>query len=114
MIAKGTAETAEEELAALRAEVEKLRKLQPPDLAKLYKDIRRLWFRFITDRVNPGHQARHHGDLTSWRPDLFQEAGQLGLQGLGAPKEMGGDGLDPISTGIALEELAKLCEDRAS
>ena len=41
----------------------------------------------------------------TFRHDLWEKCGELGLQGLCVPEELGGMGLDPISTVVALEAL---------
>jgi alkylation response protein AidB-like acyl-CoA dehydrogenase len=102
---------AQEEVARLQAELEKARAAAPPPLDPLLKEIKKRYARFITDQVNPGHQERHRGDLSSWTPELFRAAGEMGLFALGVSPELGGDGRDPLATGIALEELAKLMDD---
>ena len=43
--------------------------------------------------------------------DLWLKCGEMGLQGLPVPEELGGAGLDPVSTAIALEALGYGCRD---
>jgi hypothetical protein len=48
------------------------------------------------------HRFAHEG----WR-----KCGEMGLQGLAVPEELGGMGLDPVSTVVALEALGYGCRD---
>lgn len=43
--------------------------------------------------------------------ELWLKCGEMRLQGLPAPEEFGGSGLDPLSTAIALEALGYGCRD---
>ncbi|MCC6696658.1 MAG: acyl-CoA dehydrogenase family protein [Candidatus Hydrogenedentes bacterium] len=43
--------------------------------------------------------------------DLWKRCGEMGLQGLPVPPEYGGEGLDPLSTAIALEGFGYGCRD---
>lgn len=101
----------EARLAKAEAEVERLRKQVPINEEQVAKEARKRFLRFILDQVNPGYQERHHGDLSSWGPEVWQEAGNLGLVGFNAPPEIGGEGRDIASWSLLLEELAKLIED---
>lgn len=98
-------------LAKAREELEVLRAKVPPNLEQLAKDARKRFLRFIVDRVNPGYQERHHGNLSSWTKALWREAGEIGLVGFNAPKVLGGEGQDLAAWNITLEELGKLSED---
>lgn len=100
-----------EELARLREELEQLRARVPPDPEPIIKEARQRFTKFIVNQVNPGFMDRHRGDLSSWGPELFAEAGRLGLIGFGVPEEIGGEGRDPVAQGLVLEELGKLIED---
>src|SRR6185295_9926248 len=101
----------EERLGSALAEVESVRQGLPLDGEQIVKEARRRFLHFIVDRVNPGYQERHRGDLSSWNQELWKEAGQLGLIGFNAPAEIGGEGRDTGSWNITLEELGKLTED---
>lgn len=50
--------------------------------------------------------AEHSFPHTKW-----QQCGEMLLQGLPVPEELGGAGLDPLSTAIALEALGNGCRD---
>lgn len=43
--------------------------------------------------------------------ELWDKCGEMGLQGLPVPEELGGMGLDPLSTVVALEALGYGCRD---
>jgi alkylation response protein AidB-like acyl-CoA dehydrogenase len=101
----------DEKVALLRQELEEARSRLPPDLSRIVKEVKKRFTQFITNRVNPGYMDRHRGDLSSWTPELWREAGSLGLLGFGAPVSVGGDGRDAIALGIMLEEMGKLIED---
>ncbi|MER5644414.1 acyl-CoA dehydrogenase family protein [Streptosporangium sp. NPDC002524] len=59
---------------------------------------------FAADRVAP---YRHESDVRrGYRAGLLAEMGEEGLFSLRVPEEYGGRGLDAVSAGIALEELA--------
>ena len=98
-------------LMKARAELETLQKKVPPDYDQLAKEARKRFLQFIVSRVNPGAEDRLKGDLSSWGPELWQEAGRLGLIGFNAPQALGGEGRDVAAWCITLEELGKLIED---
>lgn len=101
----------EARLAKAEAEVERLRKQLPIDPEQVAKEARKRFLRFIVDRVNPGYEARHQGDLSSWGREIWQESGSVGLLGFSAPVELGGEGRDVASWSLVLEELGKVIED---
>jgi alkylation response protein AidB-like acyl-CoA dehydrogenase len=43
--------------------------------------------------------------------ELWRKCGEMGLQGLPAPKQYGGSGLDALSVAIALEAVGYGCRD---
>ncbi|HSD76857.1 MAG TPA: acyl-CoA dehydrogenase family protein [Solirubrobacteraceae bacterium] len=60
---------------------------------------------FATARLAPHYQD---GDRTGRaRPQLTAELAQIGLLGLRVPAEAGGQGADAVTTGVALEEVAR-------
>ncbi|MGW7528809.1 acyl-CoA dehydrogenase family protein [Streptomyces sp. NPDC054783] len=60
---------------------------------------------FAAERIVPGYQDNdRHG---SYPPGLLKDMAAQGLFSLRVPVEYGGQGLDAVSTGIVLEELAK-------
>jgi alkylation response protein AidB-like acyl-CoA dehydrogenase len=59
--------------------------------------------KFAKNELNDGVIERDQNH--EFRRDLWDKCGELGLQGLCVPEELGGMGLDPISTVIALEAL---------
>src|SRR5687767_144476 len=104
-------EAAQQQVQAQAEEIQRLEQQAAPDLEAVSKEVRRRFARFITDRVNPGHLERQRRDLSSWSPELFVEAGQLGLLGFNVGPEIGGEGRDAVAFGVLLEELGKLIED---
>lgn len=100
----------EARLKQAEAELEKTRKKVPMDGDQIAKETRRRFLQFIVSRVNPGAVERQHGDLSSWGPELWQEAGELGLIGFNVPAPLG-QGKDTATWCLTLEELGKLIED---
>jgi hypothetical protein len=65
--------------------------------------------RFAKDRLNDGIEQR---DAASQFPrELWDLCGEMRLQGLCVPEELGGAGLDPLSVSVALEALGYGCRD---
>lgn len=65
--------------------------------------------RFAAAELNPEGTAdgtEHEFPYERWR-----KSGEMRLQGLPVPEELGGAGLDPVSTAIALEALGYGCRD---
>jgi alkylation response protein AidB-like acyl-CoA dehydrogenase len=65
--------------------------------------------RFAQNELNEGITERdrdHEFPLALWK-----QCGEMGLQGLPVPEDLGGMGLDPLSTAIALEALGYGCRD---
>lgn len=65
--------------------------------------------RFAVSELNgkAGNDGAEHGfPHAKWR-----QCGEMRLQGLPVPDELGGAGLDPLSTAIALEALGNGCRD---
>lgn len=65
--------------------------------------------RFARKELN--HNVIERDAAKEFRKDLWLKCGEQGLQGLSAPVEYGGAGLDPLGTAIALEALGYACED---
>ncbi|PYV89743.1 MAG: acyl-CoA dehydrogenase [Acidobacteria bacterium] len=65
--------------------------------------------RFARAELNEGAAQRDRDQCFS--QDLWQKCGEMGLQGLPAPEEYGGSGLDPLSTAMALEAFGYGCTD---
>ena len=65
--------------------------------------------RFAKKELNEG--VRERDQQQTFRHDLWLKCGDMGLQGLSVPESLGGIGLDPLSTAIALEALGYGCED---
>ena len=60
--------------------------------------------RFCKTRLAPRYREREQeGRL---EPELFRDMGELGLIGAGLPEEFGGQGLDSVTVGIIVEEIA--------
>lgn len=67
--------------------------------------FRRELRRFATSRLAPHYQEDdRRGEA---RPELHRELAAMGLTGLRAPEEHGGQGADCVTTGIACEEVAR-------
>ena len=98
-------------LMKARAELEALQRKVPLNVEQVAKEARRRFLQFIVSRVNPGAQERQRGDLRSWNPQVWQEAGQLGLIGFNVPQAIGGEGKDVATWCLTLEEMGKLIED---
>jgi cyclohexanecarboxyl-CoA dehydrogenase len=67
--------------------------------------IRETARRFSTERVAPGYQAREAE--ARFDRALVREMGELGLIGPELPEEVGGHGLDSVSAGVIIEEIAR-------
>jgi alkylation response protein AidB-like acyl-CoA dehydrogenase len=65
--------------------------------------------RFASAELNPGSAERGSGH--EFPHSRWLKAGEMRLQGLPVPEELGGAGLDPVSTAIALEGLGYGCRD---
>jgi hypothetical protein len=65
--------------------------------------------RFARAELNEGAAQRDRDQ--SFSQDLWRKCGEMGLQGLPAPEEYGGSGLDPLSTAMALEAFGYGCTD---
>jgi cyclohexanecarboxyl-CoA dehydrogenase len=75
--------------------------LLPPHTAAFAEAVRA----FATRRLRPGYQTREREGR--FDPELIQEMARLGLLGLRAPAELGGEGADAVTTGIAAEEIGR-------
>ncbi|MDM0015108.1 acyl-CoA dehydrogenase family protein [Variovorax sp. J22P168] len=60
--------------------------------------------RFARGRLLPDYQKREKTGVLD--RDLIREMGQLGLLGVDLPEDMGGLGVDAVTTGLIAEELA--------
>jgi len=60
---------------------------------------------FAEKEVAPGYLERSKSDDFPW--ELYRLMGRHGFLGLNVPPEYGGQGVDAVSMGIALEELGK-------
>lgn len=65
--------------------------------------------RFARAELSPG--AAERDAAKTFPRELWLACGALGLQGLPVPQELGGSGLDPLSTALAIEALGYGCED---
>jgi alkylation response protein AidB-like acyl-CoA dehydrogenase len=65
--------------------------------------------RFATQELNVGLAERDRNG--TFAKDLWLKCGEQGLQGLPVPQDLGGSGLDPLSSAIALEALGLGCHD---
>lgn len=65
--------------------------------------------RFARETLNPGAADRDADGI--FPRDLWLRCAELGLQGLPVPEDLGGSGLDILSTVVALEALGYGCED---
>ncbi|GAA1987455.1 acyl-CoA dehydrogenase family protein [Kitasatospora viridis] len=83
----------------LEAEVEQVR-----------REARRRFAAFVLDHANPGTVFRNR-QKQPLDPELFRQAGELGLIGFSLPTEVGGEGRDKLAWGVVVEELARLSLD---
>ncbi|MDX1530243.1 MAG: acyl-CoA dehydrogenase family protein [Rhodothermales bacterium] len=65
--------------------------------------------RFAQRELNEGAADRDRDQ--AFPRDLWLACGQMGLQGLPVPEDLGGSGLDPLTTALALEGLGYGCTD---
>ena len=72
--------------------------------------MRREIIAFAKARLNDGVIARDREQV--FPRELWRECAALGLLGLPVPEELGGSGLDPLSSALALEALGYGCTDR--
>jgi alkylation response protein AidB-like acyl-CoA dehydrogenase len=72
--------------------------------------MRREIIAFAKARLNDDVIARDREQL--FPRELWRECAALGLLGLPVPEELGGSGLDPLSSALALEALGYGCTDR--
>lgn len=78
-------------------------------LNKDHKELRKGILAFCRAELSEGAEER---DRTGTFPrDLWDKCGEMGLQGMPVPEEMGGLGLDPLSCAVALEALGQGCPD---
>jgi cyclohexanecarboxyl-CoA dehydrogenase len=73
--------------------------LLPEETAVFGETVRR----FAAARLRPGYQDRERRG--HFEPELIGEMAALGLLGLRAPTEFGGQGADAVTTGVAAEEV---------
>src|SRR5688572_1446231 len=71
--------------------------------------LRHAIIEFCRGRLNTGVIQRDR-DQTFSR-ELWQACGEMGLQGLPVPEALGGTGLDPLTTAIALDAFGYGCKD---
>jgi cyclohexanecarboxyl-CoA dehydrogenase len=62
--------------------------------------------RFATERLAPDYMAREASGEGSIDPALIREMGELGLIGADLPEEHGGLGVDGVTCGVILEQIA--------
>jgi alkylation response protein AidB-like acyl-CoA dehydrogenase len=65
--------------------------------------------RFAEKELNEGAADRDRSE--SFSGSSWRKCGEMGLQGLPVPEELGGTGLDPLSTAVALEAFGYGCRD---
>lgn len=65
--------------------------------------------RFARAELNEGVEERDRAE--TFRRDLFEACGRMGLPGLPVPEEYGGQGADALTTAIALEAFGYGCKD---
>jgi len=61
--------------------------------------------RFADERLKPGYQERDQTGILD--RDLLREMGRLGFLGPGLPETYGGLGLDAVTVGVLVEQLAR-------
>jgi alkylation response protein AidB-like acyl-CoA dehydrogenase len=74
-----------------------------------HRQLRDAILKFARAELSPG--ARDRDRDHRFDRELFRKCGTMGLTGLPVPEELGGAGLDPLSTAIALEAFGYGCED---
>jgi hypothetical protein len=65
--------------------------------------------RFAREVLNPGAAERDRERTFS--RELWRRCGEIGIQGLPAPEQYGGSGVDPLTCAMALEALGYGCHD---
>src|SRR5687768_4054906 len=71
--------------------------------------LRREIIKFARETLSTGVIERDRDQ--EFPRDLWQACGSMGLQGLPVPEALGGAGLDPLSSAIALEAFGYGCRD---
>lgn len=80
------------------------------DYSAAQKELREEIAAFCEAELNPGAAQRDRD--AEFPRDLFARAGeQLRLQGLAVPEDLGGRGLDPLTTACVLEQFGYSCDD---
>lgn len=79
------------------------------DYSPEQETLRREVIRFARERLNAGVIERDRQQEFS--RELWRACGEMGLQGLPVPEALGGSGLDPLTTTIAIEALGYGCTD---
>ena len=75
--------------------------LQPTDDQQAFRGVAA---RFARDKLAPSYQKRAAGH--TFDRDLIREMGALGLIAPDLPEEFGGLGLDSVTAGLVVEEIA--------
>ena len=73
------------------------------------KDLRKTILKFCRTQLCDGAEERDRSG--TFPRELWDRCGEMGLQGLPVPGELGGLGLDGISCAVALEALGRGCPD---
>ncbi|MCC6489417.1 MAG: acyl-CoA/acyl-ACP dehydrogenase [Candidatus Hydrogenedentes bacterium] len=73
------------------------------------RQLRDRMAKFAQLELNSGAIERDRDQVFSH--DLWKRCGEMGLQGLPVARDFGGEGLDPLSTAIALEGFGYGCRD---
>ncbi len=81
-----------------------------PAPGSVIDEIKRRFGALVLTRVNPGAERRD-AEGTPIPRELIREAARLGAIGYSLPTDVGGEGRDLFSWGIALEALGQLSED---
>ena len=71
--------------------------------------LRKEIVRFAEGELNPGSRERDRDQ--AFPHPLWRKCGEMGLLGLPVSEEYGGQGLDPLTTALALEALGYGCRD---
>ena len=83
--------------------------MTPFSLTAHQKELRKGILSFCRAELTEGAEAR---DRTGTFPRaLWDKCGEMGLQGMPVPEELGGLGLDPLSCAVALEAMGEGCPD---
>ena len=77
-------------------------------LSKKHEMARSLFKEFAENEVAP--VAQETDELEQFPAETVKKMAKAGFMGIPVPKEYGGQGCDPLTYAMCVEELAKVCE----